>query len=62
MFFDDDLPKLKQEEIRFPRNIEDMSISELEKYIIELENEIDRVKADIKKKQAFKDAAASFFK
>ena len=57
----DDLPKAKPESV-FPRNIEDISVSDLQKYICELEDEIARVKSDIKKKKASKDAAASFFK
>ncbi len=57
----DDLPKAKPESI-FPRNIEDISISGLQEYICELEDEIARVKIDIKKKKASKNAAASFFK
>jgi uncharacterized small protein (DUF1192 family) len=45
-----------------PKNLEPLSIEELEAYIGELEAEIARVRADIKKKQAHRDAAAAFFK
>ncbi len=61
MISDDDLPKAKAEEV-FPRNITDLSISDLKDYICDLEEEITRVKADIEKKKASQDAAASFFK
>ncbi len=59
--FNDDLPKLKPEMI-FPRNIEDLSVSDLQDYIIELKSEIDRVNIDIEKKKSSQEAAASFFK
>ncbi len=57
----DDLPKLKLESL-FPRNIEDLSVSDLGEYVIELQEEITRVELDIISKKASKDAAASFFK
>ncbi len=59
--FDDDRPKAKPEMV-FPRNIVDLSVSELNDYVIELKEEIIRVSCDIKKKKASQDAAASFFK
>ena len=59
--FNDDLPKAKPEAL-FPRDIENLSVAELKDYVVELEDEITRVETDIKKKQASKDAAASFFK
>ncbi len=58
--FDDDLPKPKT--AVFPRNLETLSVSDLEEYIEELESEIARVKADIDKKKASSDAASAFFK
>jgi uncharacterized small protein (DUF1192 family) len=58
--FDEDLPKQKTGE--FPRNLETMSVSDLQDYISDLENEITRVKGDMSKKKASQDAAASVFK
>ena len=59
--FDEDLPKPKAEEV-FPRNLENMSVSELEDYINDLQAEIERVQADKSAKKASQDAAASVFK
>lgn len=58
--FDDDLPKPKIGE--FPKNLENMSVSELEEYIEEMKAEIDRVQQDIDKKKASQAAAAAVFK
>lgn len=58
--FDEELPKPKTAE--FPRNLENMSVSELEDYIEELKEEIGKAEADIAKKKASQDAAASAFK
>lgn len=58
--FDEELPKPKTAE--FPRNLENMSVSELEDYITELKEEIGKAEADITKKKASQDAAASVFK
>lgn len=60
MMFDEDLPKPKT--AGFPRNFENMSISELEDYINELRAEISRAEEDIGKKKASQAAAASVFK
>ncbi|MGH1455635.1 MAG: DUF1192 domain-containing protein [Alphaproteobacteria bacterium] len=60
LMFDEELPKKKS--VEFPRNIEDFSVSDLRDYIVELENEIARVKEDIDKKNKSQDAAASVFK
>ena len=60
MMFDDDLPKPKTAE--FPRNMTEMSVSELEDYIADLRAEIAKAEADIAKKKASADAAASVFK
>lgn len=59
--FDDDLPK-KKPTGEFPRNLEKLSIDDLGHYIEELKAEIARVEADMKKKKASRDAAASIFK
>lgn len=59
--FDEDLPK-KKPGSEFPRNLENMSVSDLEEYITDLKAEIDRVEKDIAKKKASRDAAASIFK
>ncbi|MCB9982220.1 MAG: DUF1192 domain-containing protein [Rhodospirillales bacterium] len=58
--FDDDLPKPKTAE--FPRNLENMSVSELEDYITELKAEISKAEGDITKKKASAEAADSIFK
>ena len=46
----------------FPRNLEGMSINELELYITDLQNEIAKVQTDIAAKKASEEAAASVFK
>jgi len=56
----DDLPK-PNPETGFPRNLENLSIAELEAYISELNVEIKRCEADIARKQAQKNAADSIF-
>jgi uncharacterized small protein (DUF1192 family) len=56
----DDLEPRKQPPRK--RNLEPMSIDELEAYIVELEGEIARVRADIAKKDAHRATADSFFK
>ncbi len=58
--FDDELPKKTVSE--FPRNLDNMSVSELQDYIGELEGEIQRATADIEKKQASQAAASDVFK
>lgn len=45
-----------------PRNLDPLSVDELNTYIQELEAEIARVKAEIDKKQAHLSAASAFFK
>ena len=60
MMFDEEIPKSKTAE--FPRNMDDMSISELEAYISDLKEEISKAQGDIAKKKASQDAAASIFK
>ncbi len=58
--FLDDLPRPKT--ATFPRNLENLSIDELQAYIQDLEEEIERVKQDIGKKRASIEAAAAFFR
>ena len=43
-------------------NLDDFSIEDLKKYIIEVENEIIRAKEEIKKKSEFLREAEDFFK
>ncbi len=59
--FDEELPK-KKPGGEFPRNLEKMSIAEIEDYIVALKEEVTRAEQDIKKKKASRDAAASIFK
>lgn len=56
---EDELPRPK---LMVTRNLERMSIDELNDYIAELEAEIARVRADIKKKQSVMAAGDAFFK
>lgn len=58
--FDEELPKKK--DAPEPRNLERLSIGELNEYIIWLEGEIERTKQDIKRKDAASAAASTFFK
>lgn len=58
--FDDDLPKAKSGE--FPRNLETLSVPELQDYTRELQDEINRVQADIERKKQSQSAAESIFK
>lgn len=60
LMFDDDLPKPKTSE--FPRNLENMSVDEIDDYVAELRAEIERCEADKAKKKASMDAAANVFK
>lgn len=53
---------LPQKQTAKLKNLTDMSIAELEQYIEDMKTEIIRVEADIVKKRAVKDAAASLFK
>jgi uncharacterized small protein (DUF1192 family) len=56
---EDEAPRPK---LMVTRNLERMSIDELNDYIAELEAEIARVRADIKKKQNVMAAGDAFFK
>ncbi len=58
MFDPDDLPPPKPA----LRNLETMSMGELAGYVEELEGEIARVEAELKKKEAHANAASSLFK
>lgn len=52
-------PKTKKPGVK---NLEPMSVDELEHYIMALEQEIERTRAEIAKKKAHHDAASSIFK
>ena len=58
--FDDDPPS--QKDSGFPKNLEHMSVAELQDYIEELNEEIRKVQSDIEKKQASQAAASDVFK
>lgn len=57
--FDDLEPRKKAPP---PRNLEPMSVDELEVLVAELQAEIVRAEAEIAKKKAYANAASSFFK
>jgi len=58
--FDEDIdPTTKK---RKPKDLESLSVAELEKYIFDLNAEIDRVEKDILQKKAHQDVASSLFK
>jgi len=57
---DDDIPLGKKPPA--PKNLENLSIEELEAYTQALLGEIDRVKVEIDRKKAYANVAASFFK
>ena len=59
--FDDDLP-VKKATAEFPRNLENLSVDELDEYVSELKAEIERVETDKAKKKASQDAASAVFK
>lgn len=56
----DDLEPRKP--IHKPKALDEMSIEALHAYIVELEAEIERVKADIDAKQDHRSSAEAFFK
>ncbi len=58
----DDLEPVKKKSAEFPRNLERLSVTELDDYIAQLRDEIERVEKDKAKKKASSDAAASAFK
>jgi uncharacterized small protein (DUF1192 family) len=57
----DDLPKSKHEHV-LGENLEAVSLDELRLRVNLLQNEIARIEAEIKRKQASKHAADAFFK
>lgn len=60
MLTDDDFdPKTRKAK---PRSLDLLSVPELRDYVAALKAEIDRVEADITKKEKSKSAAESFFK
>ncbi len=61
MLIDDDRPRPKPT-LLVPPVLDKLSVTEVEGYIVLLEAEIERAKADIAKKQAHKNAADAFFK
>ena len=58
--FDDENEKPKTTE--FPRDLENLSVEEVQDYISDMTAEITRAEADIKKKHASMNAADAFFK
>jgi uncharacterized small protein (DUF1192 family) len=60
MFDDEDSPKSHKESGL--KNLEPMSVEELETYIADLEAEIERALEEKKRKAAVKDAASAFFR
>ena len=58
--FDDDLDPIKKKPKQ--KDLEPMSVSELEEYVLEMQGEIVRVEADITKKKAHQEAVSSLFK
>ncbi len=59
MFEDDNEPRKKP---IGQKSLDDMGIAELEGYIVQLKAEITRTEAEIVKKKAIRDRAASAFK
>ena len=57
--FDDDLEPQKQ--LENIKNLEPMSLDELQNYIQEMKDEIIRTEEEIKRKKAHMDAASSVF-
>ena len=58
--FDEEGRKIEIQE--FPRKFDNMSIEEIENYVVELKDEIVCAEEEIAKKKASRDAAASVFK
>lgn len=59
MFDDDNEPQKKKPQLK---KLDNFSVDELYEYIAEMQAEIVRAEAEIKKKKAASDAAATFFK
>ncbi|MFZ4124759.1 MAG: DUF1192 family protein [Rickettsiales bacterium] len=60
MFLDDAPAKPKPESV-FPRNISEASVAQMQEYLVELDAEIARVKAEIDKRGSVKAKAEAFF-
>lgn len=60
MFNDENFPVKKN--VSFPRPLDEMSLAELQDYIHDLEEEIERVKDNMRRKKASHDVADDFFK
>ncbi len=58
--FEDDL-RVKDTEYTLPRDLEKLSVEELEEYVGELRNELVRTEIEIEKKRASRAAADSVF-
>ncbi len=58
---DDDEPKPRPRRVT-PIVLDAFGVAELNDYIAELRGEIERAEAEIRRKQAHRDAAAAFFK
>lgn len=58
--FDDDLPVKSKSAPQ--RNLEPLSLAELDAYVVELKGEISRTEAEIARKSAHMNAASSLFK
>jgi uncharacterized small protein (DUF1192 family) len=59
---DIDEPRIPKSNMVIGENLDAISIAELEQRIVSLDSEIQRIRAEIAKKQSSKAAAASFFK
>ena len=58
----DDIAKPKTEGAVIGQNLERMSIDELQRLVLDLEQEIARVQAEVERKKSIGDQAASVFK
>ncbi len=61
MVFSSDEEENKQHKTEFPRILDNMSVDELKEYIAEMKLEIERVEANIEKKEASKSMADAVF-
>ncbi len=61
MFIDDDLPKHKQPQ-PFPRKLDGMAVEHMREYMVELEEEIAKIKTEIEKRGGVKAKAEALFK
>jgi uncharacterized small protein (DUF1192 family) len=60
--WDEDLTPKRPSAIIIGEELSTLSLAELETRILALQNEIERVRSEIKAKKAHEEAAASFFK